>query len=79
MAKRVERPYPKKALEDALRVPTALKEHNAGNEWATDQVAKALQLGARTGNFYYLTAASRDFDLTNGTRETKTISLTDLG
>ena len=79
MAKRIEKPFPRKTLEDVLRVPTAIKEHNAGNEWATDQVAKALRLGARTGNFYYLTAASRDFGLTEGTRETKTISLTDLG
>lgn len=77
--KRVERPYPRKTLEQALRVPEALKEHNAGNEWAADQVAAALQLGARSGNFYYLSAASRDFGLTEGTRDTKTINLTSLG
>lgn len=77
--KRTDKPYPRKTLEDALRVPTALKEHNAGNEWATEQVAAALGLGARTGNYYYLTAASRDFGLTEGTRDTKTITITDLG
>ncbi len=77
--KRAEKSFPRKTLEQALRVAEAIKEHNAGNEWATDQVAAALQLGARSGNYYYLTAASRDFGLTEGTRETKTIKLTPLG
>jgi nucleoside 2-deoxyribosyltransferase len=77
--KRIERPYPRRTLEQALRVAEALKEHNAGNEWTPDQVAAALQLGSRSGNFFYLTAASRDFGLTDGTRETKVISLTPLG
>lgn len=77
--KRIDRPYPRKTLEQAIRVPEAIKEHNAGNEWAADQVAAALQLGPRSGNFYYLTAASRDFGLTEGTRDTKTISVTSLG
>lgn len=77
--KRIDRPYPRKTLEQALRVPEAIKEHNAGNEWAADQVAVALQLGARSGNYFYLSAASRDFGLTEGTRDTKTISLTSLG
>jgi len=32
-----------------------------------------------SSNFYYLSAASRDFGLTDGTRDTNEISLTDLG
>lgn len=74
----VERPFPRKTLEEALRVPTVVRSHNGGKPYAPSEVAKALGLGM-SGNFYYLTAASRDFGLTEGSRETATISLTDLG
>ena len=30
-------------------------------------------------NFYYLTASSRDYGFTNGTRETVNVELNDLG
>jgi len=36
-------------------------------------------MGAKANNFYYITAASRDFGLTTGTRGSKQISLTELG
>lgn len=39
----------------------------------------ALGMGARGSDFFYLTAASRDFGLTTGTRDTVTIALTDEG
>jgi hypothetical protein len=74
----VERPYPRELLERALNVPTVLRTHNGGNPWAPSEVAKALGSGM-TNKFYYLTAASRDFGLTEGTRDTATISLTDRG
>jgi hypothetical protein len=75
----VQRPFPAKTLEQALRVPQALKDKNGGNPWPPDQVASALGIGARGGNFYYLAAASRDYGLTLGSRDTAEISLTDLG
>ncbi len=74
----VERPYPRKTLEDALRVPTTIRTNNGGNPWAPSEVAKSLGVGM-SGNFFYLTAASRDFGLTDGTREAQAISLTELG
>jgi len=74
----VARSYPRRTLEDALRVPSALKDKNGGNPWAPDQVAKAVGMG-KSGTFYYLTAASRDFGLTEGTRDTAEISITPLG
>src|SRR5438876_4919361 len=74
-----QRNFPRRTLEQAHRVPRVIKEKNGGNPWPTAQVAKALGLGARSGNFYYITAASRDYSLTEGTRETAEISLTDLG
>lgn len=78
-APRVERPYPRRTLDAALKVPHAIKQHNGGNPWASDQVATALGVGAKTPGFFYVTAASRDFGLTEGTRDTAEISLTPLG
>lgn len=72
-------PYPRKTLEDALRIPTAIRTHNGGNPWVPSEVAKALGVSGKTNSYFYLTAASRDFGLTEGTRGSKTISLTPLG
>jgi hypothetical protein len=73
------RPFPNRTLEQALRIPRALKQFNAGNEWDPKEVAAALGIGPGSGNYYYLTAASRDHGLTLGTRDTASIKLTDLG
>jgi hypothetical protein len=74
-----QRTFPRKTLEQALRVPRALRENNGGNPWAPDQVAEALGVGPRGGNFFYISGASRDHGLTEGSRDTAQISLTDLG
>jgi hypothetical protein len=74
-----QRPFPRRTLEQALRVPTAIKDNNGGNPWPSPQVAKALNIGERGGNFFYVTAAAQSYGLTLGTRETAEISLTDLG
>jgi hypothetical protein len=73
------RQFPARTLEQALRVPQALKEKNGGNTWATDQVASALGLGATGTSFYYVAASSRDYGFTTGSRETTEIALTALG
>lgn len=75
----VQRPYPRKTLEEALRVPRALKDKNGGNPWPPAHVAEALGIGGKGGNFYYITAASRDYGLTTGSRETAEIAVTELG
>jgi hypothetical protein len=74
-----ERNFPRVTLEDAIRVPTAIKEKNAGNAWDPSDVAKAVGIGAKTGKFFYLTAGSRDYGLTVGTKASKKIELTELG
>ncbi|HEX8511320.1 MAG TPA: hypothetical protein VF635_17715 [Propionibacteriaceae bacterium] len=74
----IERPYPRKTLEDALKVPVAIKTGNNGNPWPPDQVAKALGMGTGS-SFFYLTQAARDYGLTEGTRDAANISLTPLG
>lgn len=73
------RPFPRRTVEEALAVPIALKEKNGGNPWPTDQVAHALAIARTNNKFFYLTAASRDYGFTVGTRDAAEISLTDLG
>src|SRR5579864_331173 len=75
---RVKWTFPRTTLEEALKIPNAIKDHNGGNPWEPEEIRKAI--GAASGNaYFYLTAASRDYGLTVGTRDTSTISLTDLG
>jgi hypothetical protein len=76
---RPTRSYPKVPLQKALAIVHKIKELNGGNAWTPAQIAEAIEMGARSPDFYYVTAASRDFGLTTGTRETATIALTDLG
>lgn len=75
----VPRDFPRKTLEDAIRVPSVIKEKNGSNPWAPGEVATAVKLGPKSGNFYYLMAASRDYGMTEGTRDTPEVSLTPLG
>src|SRR2546423_1627820 len=74
-----QRNFPRRALEEALRIPQALKEYNGGNPWPSGEVGKAIGSGAKSSNFYYISAAARDYGLTEGTRDTAEISLTPLG
>ena len=77
--KESKRPYPRRSVEQALRIPRALRDHNGGKPWPATEVAKALDIGAKSGNFFYLTSASKQYGLTEGTSRTADISLTDLG
>lgn len=74
----LKRPYPIYTVKEALRVAQAIKEFNGGNPWTPSDVANALNMGM-SNNFFYLTAASRDYGLTEGTRDTATISIASLG
>jgi hypothetical protein len=73
------RPFPRRTLEQALRVPRAIRDHNGGQPWAASEVAAALGVGAKTGNAFYLTSAAKQYGLTEGTNRSAEISLTDLG
>lgn len=73
-----DRPYPRATLEEAVKIPLAIRHKNGGNPWDPASIATAVGYGK--GNpYFYLTAASRDFGLTVGTRDTAEISLTELG
>jgi hypothetical protein len=56
-----------------------LRDHNGGQPWAPTEVAKALNLGPKSGNFFYLTSAAKQYGLTEGTNQTTEIALSDLG
>ena len=75
---KTQRNFPRETLEEALKVPLALKK-NGGNPWPPEDIAKAIGLSHRTTRFFYLTAAARDYGLTEGTRDAAQISLTPLG
>jgi hypothetical protein len=74
-----KRPYPRSTLQDALRVPYALKDKNGGNPWPPSDIAAVLGVSPTTVSFFYLAAASRDFGLTEGGRDSALISLTEFG
>ena len=74
-----KRPYPQISLEKALQIAQKIKDLNGGNPWSPEDIAKSLEIGAKTTPFYYFTAASRDFGLTIGSSKTKKIELAKLG
>ena len=77
-AAKIKRTFPQVGLEDCYRLVNVIKEFNAGNPWSGKEIASALSMGTGS-NYFYLTAACRDYGLTVGTRDTAKIELTDLG
>jgi hypothetical protein len=77
---RAQRPFPARTLEDALAIPRAIREKNNGNDWDAEQVARAaMDIGKSSNKFFYVAAASRDYGLTIGSRDTDKIGLAPLG
>ena len=72
-------PFPHATLEEALKIPYAIKEHNGGNPWVPDELRKAIGASTGANAYFYLTAASRDYGLTIGTSTAEKIALADLG
>lgn len=77
--KNVNRPYPRVTLEEAIEIPMVIREKHGGNPWEPSDVAAAVNRSHKTNPFFYQSAASRDFGLTNGTRDAAQIELTPLG
>jgi hypothetical protein len=71
--------FPRASLKKAIDVPKAIKAHNAGNAWTPELVASAIGLAKGSSNFFYIASASQKFGLTEGGRDAKQISLTELG
>ena len=76
---RIRWPFPRATLEEALKIPYAIKEHNGGNPWESDEVRKAIGAGIGGNAYFYLSAASRDYGLTIGTSAAEKIALAELG
>jgi hypothetical protein len=53
--RKVKRPFPRATLEKALQIPLAIKEHNGGNPWDTDEVRKAVGASKGGNAWFYLT------------------------
>src|SRR5713101_3991831 len=70
--------FPRATLEKALQIPYAIKDKNGGNPWEPEEIRKAVGVG-QGNSWYALTAASRDYGLTSGTRESPKIALEELG
>jgi hypothetical protein len=76
----IQRPFPQRTLEVALKVPTVIKEKNNGNPMATTDVGNACgYTNVKSSGFQYLTYAARDYGLTTGTFTTEKIELAELG
>jgi hypothetical protein len=76
---KVRWPFPRATLEQALKIPEAIKNLNGGNPWEPEEIRKAIGAGTGGNAFFYLTAASRDYGLTIGTNSAEKIDLADLG
>jgi hypothetical protein len=73
-----KREFPQYSIEESKKVVEAIKELNAGNPWAPGEIAAAIEMG-KGNNFFYLTASSRDYGLTIGTRDTAKIEIGEIG
>jgi hypothetical protein len=77
--KKPRRSYPIVTLEDALKIPEAVKAKNSGQPLESKLVAKAVGIAHMSAKFFYHSSAARDYGLTVGTRDTANIELTELG
>jgi len=77
--KQPTRTYPRITLSEAIKIGNSIKELNGGNPWDPAEIAKAINIGARTNEFYYYASSSRDFGLTKGTSRSDKIELTEFG
>ena len=69
-----QRSFPIVPLEEALKVGESIRRKSKGNPCETDLVAEGCGLSRKNQKFFYMTAASRDYGLTTGTRDTPTAS-----
>jgi predicted nucleotide-binding protein len=73
------RPYPEITITEAIRVPEAIREKNAGRPMNRLLLANALQLSPTGTTFRDLLSASYKYGFTKGSFNSETIDLTELG
>lgn len=75
----IERPYPRRALEEALEVAKTIRQNNGSNPWPPAEVAKSLGTTKGSSKFFDQARSAREFGLTDAGRDSPLIGLTDLG
>lgn len=72
--------FPKNTLEDALKIPRAVEEKNAGNPMKPDMLGKAVGFNSTSDwRFLDLLRSANLYGLTEGRGKTASVSLTDIG
>jgi serine/threonine protein kinase len=72
-------PFPRATLQEALTIPSAIRDLYAGHPCRPQDLGAALRARTSGNRFRYLTAASRDYGLTTGAYSAEEIRLTQLG
>jgi len=78
-SKKIWRGFPSITLKEALRVPSAIQDKNAGKPMQRLLLADALGISPGSTNFRGILSASYKYGLTNGTEKAEYIGLTSLG
>lgn len=78
-AGRLARPYPQLPLERALEPALAIKEANGGNPLEPKLIAEYCKVSPKSSDLVYLLSASSRFGLTDGSKASSKISLTEVG
>lgn len=71
--------FPQEPLEDAIQIPKAIEEKNAGNPMPAREVAKAVGYRQPDWRFLNLLRAANLYGLVNGSGKAAVISLENLG
>ncbi len=72
--------FPKATLEDAIKIPRAVEEKNAGNPMKPDVIAKAVGFNSTSDwRFLDLLRSANQYGLVTGTGKISPVSLTDIG
>ncbi|MBI4337136.1 MAG: nucleotide-binding protein [Chloroflexi bacterium] len=79
MARGPSRPYPAIAVEDAIKLPMAIYEHNAGRPINRVLLAEAMKWSPASTGYRDLITASSKYGFTEGNYHSEVIALTKLG
>src|SRR3989338_1257994 len=72
--------FPKNTLEDALRIPQAIEQQNAGNPMRTDMLIKAVGFNSTSDwRFLDLLKSSNLYGLVEGSGRQANVSITPIG
>ena len=77
--RRSPRPFPKHTLQEAIEIPAAIQEKNAGKSMKRILLADAVGRKPTSSEFKHLLSSSFKYGLTEGTEKAEYISLTQLG